>query len=439
MALLWLTSSACGADSPKSHDAATAREAGAHDAATHDAAIKDRTAAMVDAAADAATPDAGAMPAQRDAAARPTQLGPDYASFDALSVPEGGVISLSFDVPQDAVSFVLTVDPGHSPRLIALRELTSPDGETLFDSLVDSSAFDPASAKNLNEHLPYALMLPSSPELPLVPGRYGVRLLVLSTAASAADAVTEPVSVDVVWKGAASAPETGTLSVVLWFVQGAAIDGLVASTDPPLQSALQVWRSIYAKAGITLAPFEFRDLSSPDAAALSVVADDAALSDLLDVLAEQAGAVRALHVVFVDSLQSSSGKTVFGKTSGLPGPPAHPVFGRRGAVVVPFDKLPVDTAEVGALLAHEAAHYLGLRHTSEFDGLRHDPIADTDECPLERATDSTQTGAPALRATDCADLDGTNLLFYTTAHGALIQDTLTPGQAFVLLRNPLVR
>jgi len=439
MALLWLTGSACGADPSTSPDSGPGREAGAHAGAHRDAATNDASAALRDASADAGARDGGAMLTPTDTGTRPTEVGPDYASFEALSVPESGVISLSFDVPQDAVSFVLTADPGQSPRLIALRQVIGPDGETIFDSLADTSAFDPASDANLSEPLPYSLMMPSSPELPLAAGRYGVRLLVLPTANSGPDAATAPVSVDVVLKRAAAAPTTGTLSVVLWFAEGAAIDGLVASSDPPLQAALEAWRSIYAKAGITLAPFEYRDLLGSAAASLSTVADDAALADLLDVLAQQAGAVRALHVVFVDSLLTSPGKTVFGRVSGLPGPPAHPVLARRGAVVVPLDRFPSGPDEAGALLAHEAAHYLGLRHTSEFDGVRHDPIADTDECPTERATGSTQSGAPALRAADCADLDGTNLLFYTTAQGGFVQDTLTPGQAFVLLRNPLVR
>ncbi len=103
-----------------------------------------------------------------------------------------------------------------------------------------------------------------------------------------------------------------------------------------------------------------------------------------------------------------------------------------------LEALPSSASRAGELLAHEVAHYLGLRHTSEFDGLRHDPIADTPECPAERATAESPDGTPLLTPDDCEDLGGRNLLFYTPAVG-FSQRELTPDQVFVLTHHPLAR
>jgi hypothetical protein len=108
-------------------------------------------------------------------------------------------------------------------------------------------------------------------------------------------------------------------------------------------------------------------------------------------------------------------------------------------VILAVDTLPVSGGRIGEMLAHESAHYLGLRHTSEFDGLRHDPLADTAECPAERSSQMSSDGTPVLSAEDCADLDGGNLLFYTPPQQLAAQDALSADQRFVLLRSPLVR
>ena len=143
--------------------------------------------------------------------------------------------------------------------------------------------------------------------------------------------------------------------------------------------------------------------------------------------------------MFVDDLEVAPGQGQRGKSSGLPGPALANGSPRRGGVVLAISTLPASSRLLGELLAHETAHYLGLRHTSEYDGIGHDPIADTPECPAARASKTTSSGVRVLTAEDCADLDGHNLLFYTPPQGFGTQEDLTPGQAFVLLRNPLVR
>ncbi len=401
-----------------------------------------RDAAVSDAGPDAAVElDAGveAVDAAADAGAQrlpPPVAGEDSLSFDPALPAADGTLSLDFDLPVDAVSFVLTADPGGTPREIVLLQVTAPDGTVLFDASVQGpQPFDPGVSSSVNDALPYSVMLPSSPETPFASGRYRVQLGVANAPAGA----PRQLAIDVVWKRAAEPPSSGQIALALWFVQGAMLDATTAHSDPYLQPALGVMHDIYAGMGVELGPIEYHELDGAQAASLVAVQDADQLAELLSLVGARAAPGSGLPLVFVDDLQSAPGTTVRGKASGLPGPPPLSGARRLGGVVIALSTLPVTSRGIGELLAHETAHYLGLRHTSEYDGVRHDPIADTPECPADRATHTAADGTALLSAEDCSDLDGTNLMFYTPPVLGTSQQIVTPGQAFVLLRNPLVR
>jgi len=420
---------ACASDADDGRATTDSGHAGssASDASQPGDAIVERDSAVP---MDAAPPRDSAT----DAESPVPVLGDDYVRYDALQPSPQGVVRVVFDAPADAVSFVATVDPDPAPRAILLLEVHGPSG-LLWSAFEDGPhAFEPLGRGNLNEYAPYTVMLPSAPELPLAAGRYELALRVGTDGEL-------PVRADVVFKRAATEPAGGALPVALWFVEGAGLDAATAATDMRVQEGLLAFADILAPAGIEVTTLPPRDLTGQGAAQLAVLNDDAETAELLVRLAAEdaAGSERALHVVFVAGIDAGDGKTVRGKTTGLPGPPPHPELARRGAVILAVDTLPVSSRRIGEMLAHEAAHHLGLRHTSEFDGLRHDPLVDTPECQAERASQTSSDGTPVLSAEDCADLDGSNLLFYTPPAQAVAQDELSADQRFVLLRSPLVR
>jgi hypothetical protein len=404
----------CGSDDPPAVDAGSELDAG------------------LDAGLDAAPEDAAADDDAGDAAdAGPVRItGDDYVYFPELVPKEDGELIVRFAVPRGARSFVLTVSPA-TPRRILLVSLHGPGDTLLFDGLADepSGPLARAITHNLEEALPMSVLYPNAPDAPFGPGIYTARLY-LDEIASAADPTA---AVDVVLGRPIDDEEPRRLGIQIWVAAGASLtpDDIIA--DDTMLSAFTMLRSIFEDSGIEVPDIGLTELGTP-ADALAVVDGPEATLRVLDALAGYPG--RGLHVVLVDRIEAGAGKVVLGKTTGIPTPPVHDELERRGAVLVSLESLPADADRIAELIAHEAAHSLGLRHTSEAEGDEHDPLADTPECPAERATFETSTGQLVLTAEDCEDLGGDNLLFYTPPRARGSQRALTADQAWVLSRNP---
>jgi hypothetical protein len=376
--------------------------------------------------------DAGALEAgtDSDAGLRPSLQGSDFVAFTGLAVPADGVLDVTFDVPPEARAFVLSAQsplPGYSE----LMGLVGPDGTILFDAAApDRSSYRPALPYNLERAFPLAVLYPGAPGAVLAPGRYLARLgFVPDTAPSG----PLTVDVDLVWQ---RTPAPQRVAATVWLARGARWDAATLLEEPSFQEAFTLLRALFTSAGITLDPLETRDLGLPEADLATVDGDSAqGLDALLSALeSEPAG---GLDFILVDRIEAV-GKTVRGKTTGIPGPPAHPELTRRGAVVLALEALPGEPQRIAEAFAHEAAHYLGLRHTTEMDGSDVDSLPDTPECPAELASYVSASGARLLSAEDCQAYDGTNLLFPMPPISGE-QQSLTAQQVELLKRHALVR
>lgn len=357
-------------------------------------------------------------------------IGDDYVLYPELVPEADGELIVRFGIPDGARSFVLTVVP-RTARRVLLVSLHGPDDELLFDGLTDEPTGPLAGAitYNIEPGLPLSVLYPNTPQARFGPGFYSARLY-LDEVASEAD---PSASVDIVLGRPIDEAEPRVLGLQLWVASGASWTPDDIVSDDAMLEAFGALRAIFERVDIMVPAFGLEELGTP-ADQLAVVDDQDATLRVLDALSDYPG--RGVHVVFVDRIEAGSGKTVLGKTTGIPLPPPHDELARRGAVLIALDTLPRDPERIAELIAHETSHALGLRHTTEADGERHDPLLDTAQCPADRATFETTSGALVLTAEDCEDLGGDNLLFYTPPRTGFAQHALTAGQAWVLGRNP---
>jgi hypothetical protein len=88
-----------------------------------------------------------------------------------------------------------------------------------------------------------------------------------------------------------------------------------------------------------------------------------------------------------------------------------------------------DARLVADTMAHEAGHYLGLRHPNERDGNMFDLLTDTPECGNDR--DADRDGMVSY--VECAGLGGDNLMFWLA--GSTAPPQVTPQQIDMVRRS----
>lgn len=230
-----------------------------------------------------------------------------------------------------------------------------------------------------------------------------------------------PVHVIIVARGGDSGQGRVDLNVRF---AGNALRAADASNDVTLQTALDVVRDAYAGAGIDVREVRFIDHPTP----FPTVELDAPCEagDLFELAksARDLGGADGADIFLIDNFVClvgggvDLGNAIAGIAAGVPGPPF--VRGSEHAgVAVRYRELgdaEENGRELGVVIAHELAHFLGLYHTREASFFNAPPIFD-------EIADSP----------DGDDADE-NLMFF----GADENITLSEGQARVLRTSPLV-
>jgi hypothetical protein len=339
----------------------------------------------------------------------------------AVEVGRSSFEWVEFTVPDDGISLTVTLTPRDAAIAPVFVRLMAPGGVPLYEF------FDEESSPMTFTHTTYTkatMIYPNAPELDLPPGTYQVQI-------GAAGETT--IDVEVFVKTGRAPDQGGRMPLNLWFTKTTYMDAQKASTDETFQAALEAVKETYAEAGIELAPITYRDVPEPLASRYAVV-DGAATAD--SVTAQVLGDARTegVNVVLVDQWVGGGGAITLGQAAGIPGPPGRADTRTLGVLVSMATTFRgrQGADHLASIISHEIGHYMGLYHTTEADGAQFDPLSDTPECPPSRDAN----GDGNLSAAECGV--GANNLMFWQASAQPAEQTLSPAQDWVLLRNPMV-
>lgn len=330
----------------------------------------------------------------------------EVADFGALhrewwtqAADDSGLVEVAVDVEADTTSFMATVTSDPRPML---RQIRDPSGAVVLDVEDWYGDHTLTGAFDGNRRTTAANWPIREVDGPLVPGRWTVVF-----------DVAEPgleVEVDAARKADPDLTH-GVLTVRLAWAAGMRTPEASAAA----LEALATWADEWAPYGIEVVGTEVdTDL---DPAMFFVANGDPAIRALAEA---EAGAG---ELVMVIGSHVDIKPYVYGTSSGTPGPVSPSdynfvaiawdnVAGLDG--VLNGDEIPY----LGSIMAHEAAHYLGLTHPVESDWRTWDALDDTPECTAE---------------TSCEAQLGWNLMYPYANQGRDAND-LTPEQVGVLQR-----
>jgi hypothetical protein len=280
---------------------------------------------------------------------------------------------------------------------------------------------------------------------------------------------------------------TGTLDVEVYLATDPSSDlpnALAAVAHPQFQRWVQGYSAYLAKAGVCVRNVTVHDLptwvTSPTGYAPFGVVDVSGgapgtvpgCDDLSQLFTLGLAQNRAVHLFMAEELvdQGSGGFTVLGVDGSIPGPSGVPGTVNGGAVVGLFgllggqrapgacggpgpDVTSCGTDALALIAAHETGHWLGLYHTTEFDGSVFDSLSDTAMCPClqcapvalrSRCAERNSSGQPTFMLSSyCTGQrprcgGARNLMFWLFDERFAIGET-SRQQGDVMRRNPAVR
>ncbi len=261
----------------------------------------------------------------------------------------------------------------------------------------------------------------------------------------------------------APTPPRGTLDVALYLVTET-LTAASARSSPAIQRMLSTMQALLGGGGVDLGNVSYNDI--PASAKAHYASVDGDLTSSCDPFAQmftlsQPG--NTVNLFLVDEITSSSGPpgfTTVGQDGTIPGPSAVGGTVRSGAAVSVADlnvvlsggsctgpmDLRCGADQTAYVAAHETGHWLGLYHTTEFNGNAFDPLDDTLTCDCQACASTAPTcgsgpSAYAMRVSDCTKSTtcggGDNLMFWLL--DASSQGSLTPEQGEVMRANPAVQ
>jgi Pregnancy-associated plasma protein-A len=365
-------------------------------------------------------PELDGGPAEPDAA-------PPKPPGDPLMVDLGEVTTgteVTFDVPAGALGFniVAECDPADfdQDNPFGIQRITDPTGRVVHDDFTPDGGTKPTSTAAFDTIA--SASVPQSENVPTVvpSGKWKVLFGVENKPTSKLK-LQAHVRVQSSGDGAFHG---GTLDLTIHTPPGLKVDGAVvdpskASTNAGIEERI----AIFFQATKQLLGIERGKITYRPAKASLVDCDDNEILDGFAVSVGETDGAQNMHILLSNSIRSQGQEVAIGISPGIPG--AAGVFGRgvSGIIVVPGGQAQDDALTI----IHEFGHFIGLNHTTEFDGQSSDPLADTPRCPASTIQQQKLQSCP----------DRTNVMFAAGAIDGPV--SLSPTQTRVYHGSPIFK
>jgi len=341
---------------------------------------------------------------------------PDFTVSEITqTVGSDGLLTGSFVVPEDGISFLLSIFLGSNYN-IKFYSLTDPDGTDILSASSTPNLYNEASGR-LGSSGYANVLVPQSPSFSAKAGTWTFKAY-----------TNDRVSI---------ALRTGSTPSAATIVVQPYITGTTWSAGD-ISAALSVMSGIYSANGITLTINSTITISDTQYSAVSGTFTDSTTSALVTQ-----GSTATVNLFFIEDY-SGSWSGILGNAAGIPG--SMGIANSWNGVLISLAAHDVSGAMLDAQLlgetaAHEMGHQLGLFHTTESGGTVFDILTDTAEC-LNSTKDFNNNGK--MSAEECEGYGGENLMFWTvwttsSRSAGKKQETLSSHQQHVLKYSPIAK
>lgn len=351
--------------------------------------------------------------------APPPVTAPNPLVIDLGTVKSG--TDVKFDVPEGALGFQIQMEGEvadfDQDRPYGIERIVDPTGKVVHDEFMPNGGTKSTSTAAFDT-IAVAAVPQGNNATAIAAGKWTVRFGVEGNA-SAKPTVQGRVRVQSSGDGAFHG---GTLDLHVHVptglrIEGATVDPTKASADAKLARRIDLFYQV-AKQLIGIGRGEV--VFHAEKASLAELDDE----EILDGFAVSDGAsdgTPSMHVLFTNAIRQGGEPIAAGISPGIPG--AAALYGRNvsGIIVAPMG----DDQTDALVMLHEMGHFIGLNHTTEFDGQSADPLSDTPRC--------TTIGNQQLEGCD----DRKNVMFPAGPIDGPV--TLSPTQVRVYRGSPVYK
>lgn len=332
----------------------------------------------------------------------PDATPPIVQPTDPLVVDLGSVTTgedVTFDVPAGALGFNIVAEGSvadfDQDRPYGIQRITDPSGTVVHDSFTPDGGTNPTSTAAFDT-IASASVPQSENVKEVVPaGTWKVRFGVMGNASAK---ITMKAMVRIQSSGD-GAFHGGKLDLTIHVPSGVRVDGqTIDVTKAQTSAAVEERIATFFAATSQLLGIERGTITFKAANAKYVDLDDNEIIEGFATSTGETDGTQNMHILLSNSIRANGQEIAIGISPGIPG--AATTFGRgvSGIIVVPQGN-----AEQDALtMIHEFGHFIGLNHTTEFDGSASDPLSDTPRCPT--ATISSMDPSKLVTCSDAANV-----------------------------------